>query len=103
MGGERRRVRLRDRIELDAANVRRGFRRVLTAAGLPAAEWTPRELRYSFVSLLSDSGVTIDQIARLVGHTGGSTVTEQIYRKQIRPVIDDGATAMNRLFRDEAG
>lgn len=44
-----------------------------------------------------------DQIARLVGHTGGSTVTEQIYRKQIRPVIDDGATAMNRLFRDEAG
>ncbi|TCK27115.1 site-specific integrase [Pseudonocardia endophytica] len=89
--------------ELDAANVRRGFRRVLTAAGLPAAEWTPRELRHSFVSLLSDSGVTIDQIARLVGHTGGSTVTEQIYRKQIRPVIDDGATAMNRLFPDEAG
>jgi integrase len=89
--------------ELDATNVRRGFRRVLTAAGLPAADWTPRELRHSFVSLLSDSGVTIDQIARLVGHTGGSTVTEQIYRKQIRPVIDDGATAMNRLFPDAAG
>ena len=89
--------------ELDAADARRGFRRVLTAAGLPAAEWTPRELRHSFVSLLSDSGVTIDQIARPVGHTGGSTVTEQIYRKQIRPVIDDGATAMNRLFPDEAG
>nr|WP_243653974.1 tyrosine-type recombinase/integrase [Pseudonocardia endophytica] len=87
--------------ELNAANVRRGFRRVLDAAGLPAADWTPRELRHSFVSLLSDSGVTIDQIARLVGHTGGSNVTELIYRKQIRPVIDDGATAMNRLFPED--
>ena len=54
------------------------------------------------MSLLSDSGVTIDQIARLVGHTGGSNVTELIYRKQIRPVIDDGATAMDRLFPDDA-
>lgn len=86
--------------ELDAANVRRGFRRVLASAGLPAKEWTPRELRHSFVSLLSDSGVTVDQIARLVGHSGGSNVTELIYRKQIRPVIDDGATAINRLFPD---
>ena len=39
---------------LDAANVRRGFRRVAAAAGLDAADWTPRELRHSFVSLLSD-------------------------------------------------
>jgi len=86
---------------LDAANVRRGFRRVLSAAGLDAAEWTPRELRHSFVSLLSDSGMTVDQIARLVGHTGGSSVTELVYRKQIRPVIDDGATVMNDLFPEE--
>ena len=56
---------------LDAANVRRGFRRIAAAAGLNAAEWTPRELRHSFVSLLSDKGVPIEQIARLVGHTGG--------------------------------
>lgn len=34
--------------------------------------------------------------------TGGSSVTEQIYRKQIRPVIDDGATAIDRLFPDDA-
>lgn len=89
--------------ELDAANVRRGFRRVLASAGLPAKEWTPRELRHSFVSLLSDSGVTVDQIARPAGHSGGSNVTELIYRKQIRPVIDDGATAIDRLFPDRDG
>lgn len=57
-----------------------------------------RELRHSFVSLLSDEGVPIEQIARLVGHTGGSTVTETVYRKQLRPMIEDGATVMNRVF-----
>jgi integrase len=82
---------------LDAANVRRGFRRIATAAGLDAARWTPRELRHSFVSLLSDGGVPLEQISRLVGHIG-TTVTELIYRKQIRPVVDDGATAMDHIF-----
>ncbi len=83
---------------LDSANVRRGFRRIATAAGLTAKDWTPRELRHSFVSLLSDEGVPVEQIARLVGHAGGSTVTETVYRKQLRPVIDDGATVMDRVF-----
>lgn len=87
---------------LDAANVRRGFRRIATAAGLHAADWTPRELRHSFVSLLSDQGVPIEQIARLVGHSGGSTVTETVYRKQLRPVIEDGATVMDRVFGRDA-
>ncbi len=40
-----------------AGNVRRSFRIVLAAAGLNAADWTPRELRHSFVSLMSDSGI----------------------------------------------
>jgi len=82
---------------LDDANVRRDFRRVAETAGLRAKQWTPRELRHSFVSLLSDSGVTIERISRLVGHKGTS-VTERVYRKQIRPVVQDGATAMNRIF-----
>jgi integrase len=79
-------------------NVRRDFRRVIKAAGLVAKEWTPRELRHSFVSWLSDSGgMPIKQISRLVGHSGTS-VTELIYRKQIRPVVEGGAVAMDRLF-----
>ncbi len=85
---------------LDAANVRRGFRRVATAAGITAKDWTPRELRHSFVSLLSDDGVPVERIARLIGHTSGSTVTETVYRKQLRPVIDEGATVMDRIFGD---
>jgi hypothetical protein len=40
---------------LDAANVRREFRGVCKAAGI-GEHWTPRELRHSFVSLMSHSG-----------------------------------------------
>jgi integrase len=85
---------------LSAGNVRREFRRVIVKAGLVGPEWTPREMRHSFVSLLSDSGVPIEQISRLVGHAG-TTVTEQVYRKQIRPVIEDGAVVMDRIFPDD--
>ena len=78
-------------------NVRRSFRVVLAAAGLDPADWTPRELRHSFVSLMSDAGVPIEKIARLVGHTG-TTTTETVYRKQIRPVVLEGADVMDSLF-----
>jgi integrase len=85
----------------DASHVRRSFRKVVAAAGRTPGEWTPRELRHSFVSLLSDAGVPIEQISRLVGHSG-TTTTETIYRKQIRPVIVHGADAMDRIFPREA-
>lgn len=83
--------------ELDAANVRRAFRKVVAKAGLNAADWTPRELRHSFASLLSDSGVRIEDISRLMGHNG-TAVTELVYRHQLRPVIEEGTTAMDKLF-----
>src|SRR6185369_1328027 len=52
---------------LDAANVRKMFNRVSTEAGVGEG-WTPRELRTSFVSLMSHQGVAIEEIARLAGH-----------------------------------
>jgi integrase len=87
--------------ELDAANVRRAFRRAIKKSGLNPKEWTPRELRHSFVSLLSDSGVSIEDIAELVGHAG-TRVTEQVYRHQLRPVLLGGAVAMDRIFGTSA-
>ena len=50
-------------------------------------------------SLLSDGGVPIEKIARLVGHSSTST-TERVYRHQIRPVVQSGAEVMDRLFVD---
>jgi integrase len=86
---------------LDVNNVRRDFRAALRLVdGLDADEWTPRELRHSFVSLLSDAGVPIEEISRLVGHSG-TTVTELVYRHQIRPVVQGGAEVMDTLFDRE--
>jgi hypothetical protein len=51
--------------------VLRSFRAVAAKTTLTAADWTPREMRHSFVSLLSDSGV---------------------------PVLLGGAEAMDRIF-----
>lgn len=83
---------------LDAANVRRDFRRALRQVpGIEPGEWTPRELRHSFVSLLSNAGVPLEEIARLVGHSGTS-VTEAVYRHELRPVLQTGASVMDRLF-----
>ena len=53
------------------------------------------------MSLLSDDGMPIEHIARLVGHTS-TAVTETVYRQQIRPVIVGGAEAMDRIFRERA-
>lgn len=86
---------------LDSANVRRSFRTLLHAAGLDAERWTPRELRHSFVSLMSDAGVPLEEIARLVGH-GSTKVTETVYRKQLRPVLTAGAQVMDSLFVQSA-
>jgi integrase len=83
---------------LDPSHVRREFRRAIRgAAEVNPDEWTPRELRHSFVSLLSDSGVPLEEISRLVGHSS-TAVTELVYRKQIRPVLQQGATAMDLIF-----
>ena len=82
---------------LDSANVRRSFRALCREAGLDAEAWTPRELRHSFVSLMSDAGVPLEEIARLVGH-GSTKVTETVYRKQLRPILTGGAQVMDTLF-----
>jgi integrase len=81
-------------------NVRRSFRRVVDAAGLDPAAWTPREMRHSFVSLLSDSGLPIEHISRLGGHSG-TAITETVYRQQLRPVLEEGAIAMDSIFPTE--
>ncbi len=60
-------------------------------------DWAPRGLRHSFVSLLSDDGVPLENIVHLVSHQT-TTVIETVYRQQLRPVIEDAATAMNRIF-----
>ena len=81
---------------LDAANVRREFRKIMEAAGLGAG-WAPRDLRHIFVSLMSADGVPVEEIARLAGHNRTAT-TELVYRHELRPVITTGAEVMDRIL-----
>jgi integrase len=46
---------------------------------------------------MPDSGVPVEEIARLAGHTSTRT-TEIVYRHQLRPVMEKGAQAMDQLF-----
>ncbi len=68
---------------LDSANVRREFRKITEAAGLGTG-WAPRDLRHTFVSLMSADGVPIEEIARLAGHNCTAT-TELVYRHELHP------------------
>ena len=81
----------------ESHNLRRDFRRVTAAAGL-GARWVPKELRTSFVSMMSYQGVPVEEIARLAGHASSRT-TEVVYRRELRPVITTGAEIMDQIFQ----
>jgi integrase len=75
------------------------LRRVTATAGLGARRM-PKELRTSFVSMMSYQGVPVEEIARLAGHASSRT-TEVIYRRELRPVITTGAEVMDQIFRSK--
>jgi hypothetical protein len=66
------------------------FGKITKAARLGGA-WTPRELRHSFVSILSAHDVRLEDISDLVGHSSTS-VTEMVYRHEIRPALTENGT-----------
>ena len=81
---------------LDASHVWRDFRAQCKKAGIEGV-WARRELRHTFVSLMSVSGVAVEEIARLAGHASSRT-TETIYRHELRPVITTGADVIDKIF-----
>ena len=81
---------------LTANNVIRAFRIITKKAGL-GEDWAPRELRHTFVSVMSANGVPVENIALLVGHDRTAT-TESVYRHEIRPALTQGAEVMDKIF-----
>jgi integrase len=81
---------------LSANNVIRAFRIITKKAGL-GEDWVPREMRHTFVSVLSANGVPVESIALLVGHDRTAT-TELVYRHEIRPALTEGAEIMDKIF-----
>lgn len=84
--------------EQDSHNVRRMFRDALALVpGVVPSEWTPYELRHSFVSILSAHKMPVEDISRLMGHKG-TAVTELVYRHELRPALEAGASVMDSFF-----
>jgi len=81
--------------------VHKRFREVMAAAGL-GSDWQPRETRHSFVSIASDSGASIEDIADAAGHVNAN-VTRAVYRHQISDTVTRAPAAMDRVLAAEGG
>ena len=81
--------------------VRSRFRALCRRAGLGEG-WHPHEQRHTFVSVLSDAGVDIDQIADAAGHIN-SNVTKTVYRHVLADKLSAAATVMDATFRVSGG
>ena len=82
---------------IDPSNLRREFNKVCASAHL--GHWHPHELRHSAVSLLSASGVPIELVADVMGHSTTRT-TEAVYRHSVLPTASGAVRAMDELFPD---
>jgi hypothetical protein len=69
-------------------------------AGL-GEDWVPREMRHTFVSVLSANDVPVESIALLAGHDRTAT-TESVYRHEIRPALTRGAEVLDKIFASGA-
>jgi integrase len=76
------------------------FRKVLrNVEGIIPEEWTCRETRHTFVSIMSNYGdKTPREIADMVGHRTDRT-TQATYREQLKPVINGAAEVIGTVFQ----
>jgi integrase len=85
---------------LDPSNIRRDWRRVCERAGI--AYVTPRNLRRSAATALSELGVPLEQIADVLGHKG-TRMTGEVYRQVGAAPVDAAKTPMERLLSEADG
>jgi hypothetical protein len=84
------------RTPLRANNVICAFRIITKKAGL-CEDWTPRELRQTFVSVVSANGVPIEE-HRPTGRSRPDGRCGVGRRHEIRPALTQGAEVMDRIF-----
>lgn len=79
----------------------RRFKELCERAGI-GGDWQLRETRHTFVSVLSESGLPIEDIADAVGHVN-SHVTSTVYRHQVRDQVAAAATAWDAITKAQEG
>jgi integrase len=75
-------------------NVR--FKEVCKAAGIGSV-WQPRETRHTFISIRSDNGASIEDLADAAGHVNAN-VTRATYRHQLSDTVRRAPAAMDRAL-----
>lgn len=80
---------------LNPSNLRRGFERLTSAAGL--GHWHPNELRHSACSLLSAAGVPLEHVADVLGHDG-TRMAARFYRHAVAPAVGAAVAPMEAMF-----
>ena len=81
----------------DADTARDEFRTLLAVAGIAnPQDWTIRETRTTFVSVMSHHGIAREIIADMCGHT--LKTLERHYRKVLAPVHRQSASVIDAVF-----
>jgi integrase len=80
---------------VDPSNSRRNLNTFCEQAGV--GHWSPNELRHSFASLMSRSGAPMEEVADAMGHVD-TRMTSQVYRHNLKPVVDVAETRLNAFF-----
>ena len=80
-------------------NLRRSFRALTEKAQLPG-RWVPNELRHSAATLMYESGVPLEAIADILGHSN-TRMLEQHYRHATGRVLDEHVDVMDRMFGND--
>jgi site-specific recombinase XerD len=90
------------------SHVRRAFPKVWMAAGI-GENWSPRELRHTFVSIMSEQSVPVEEIARLVGHCTtsaderiGTSLQNELHSPPSQGEVHAPQTAANRTLAQRA-
>jgi integrase len=80
---------------LDPANVRRDLAKLCATHELRRV--LPNELRHTGASLMLDGGMTMDDVADVMGHSTTRMLRAR-YRHHLRPVLDDHVSVVEGVF-----
>ena len=82
---------------IDPRNLYRDFQKVCERAGLP--HWHPHELRHSAASLMLASGVSLQVVSQVLGHSS-IRMTADVYGHILDPERERAARAMTAVLWD---
>ena len=80
--------------------VHKRFKDVMAAAGL-GSDWQPRETRHTAISIASEHGASIEDLADMAGHVNPN-VTRAVYRHQISDTVTRAPAALDRALARKA-